>query len=106
MAIKNTINESSSAFITITFKDQTGAGVTPTSAAYRLDNAGVQVKGWEAFTPSSSSHIIEITGAENAILNPELAQEIMTVTVRWTYGTGSSGTESFEYVIKNLRCSP
>ena len=106
MAVKNTINEGSSAFLTITFRDQTVVGVTPTSAAYRLDNAGVQVKGWEAFTPSSSSHIIEITGAENAILNPELTQETMTVTVRWTYGTGSSGTESFEYVIKNLRCNP
>ena len=106
MAIKNTINEGSSAFLTITFRDQTSVGITPTTAAYRLDNAGVQVRGWEAFTPSSSSHIIEITGAENAILNPELAQEIMTVTVRWTYGTGSSGTESFEYVIKNLRCNP
>ena len=106
MAIKNTINEGSSAFLTITFKDQTGVGVTPTSAAYRLDNAGVQVKDWKAFTPSSSSYIIEITGAENAILNSELTQETMTVTVRWTYGTGSSGTESFEYVIKNLRCNP
>ena len=106
MAIKNTINEGSSAFLTITFKDQTGAGVTPTTAAYRLDNAGAQVRDWEAFTPASSSHIIEITGAENAILNPELATETMTVTVRWTYGTGSSGTESFEYVIKNLRCNP
>ena len=106
MAIKNTINEGSSAFLTITFKDQTGTGVTPTTAAYRLDNAGAQVKDWESFTPSSSSYIIEITGAENAILNPELATETMTVTVRWTYGTGSSGTESFEYVIKNLRCNP
>ena len=106
MAIKNTINEGSSAFLTITFKDQTGTGVTPTTAAYRLDNAGVQVRDWEAFTPASSSHIIEITGAENAILNPELATETMTATVRWTYGTGSTGSEAFEYVIKNLRCSP
>ena len=76
------------------------------TAAYRLDNAGAQVKDWESFTPSSNSHIIEITGAENAILNPELATETMTVTVRWTYGTGSTGSEAFEYVIKNLRCSP
>ena len=76
-----------------------GAGVV-------FSTTGVQVKGWEAFTPSSSSHIIEITGAENTIMNPELTQETMTVTVRWTYGTGSNGTESFEYVIKNLRCSP
>ena len=106
MAIKNTINEGSSAFLTITFKDQTGTGVTPTTAAYRLDNAGAQVKDWESFTPSSSSYIIEITGAENAILNPELATETMTATLRWTYGTGSTGSESFEYVIKNLRCSP
>ena len=106
MAIKNTINEGSSAFLTITFKDQTGAGVTPTSAACRLDNSGVHVRDWEAFTPSSSSYIVEITGAENAILNPELATETMTVTVRWTYGTGSTGSEAFEYVIKNLRCSP
>ena len=106
MAIKNTINEGSSAFLTITFKDQTGAGVTSTSAACRLDNSGAQVRDWEAFTPSSSSHIIEITGAENAILNPELATETMTATLRWTYGTGSTGSEAFEYVIKNLRCSP
>ena len=106
MAIKNTINEGSSAFLTVTFKDQTGAGVTPTSAAYRLDNSGVQVRAWEAFTPASSSHIIEITGAENAILNPELATETMAVTVRWTYGTGSTGSEAFEYVIKNLRYNP
>lgn len=76
------------------------------TAAYRLDNAGAQVRVWEAFTPSSSSYIVEITGAENAILNPELATETMMVTVRWTYGTGSTGSEAFEYVIKNLRCSP
>ena len=76
------------------------------TAAYRLDNAGAQVKDWESFTPSSSSYIIEITGAENAILNPELATETMTATLRWTYGTGSTGSEAFEYVIKNLRCSP
>lgn len=89
-----------SAFLTITFKDQTGTGVTPTTAAYRLDNAGAG-KDWESFTPSSSSYIIEITGAENAILNPRLATETMTVTVRWTYGTRSTGSEAFEYVIKN-----
>ena len=78
------------------------AAPTTSATVKGLDNTAHSF----AVTPSSSSYIIEITGAKNAILNPELATETMTATLRWTYGTGSTGSEAFEYVIKNLRCSP
>ena len=101
----STVNEGSASFITLNFRDQTGAAVTPTTARYRLDKGGAAIKAWTTFTPASSTHILEITAAQNAIAS-DAPTEIMRVTVEWTYDTDKKGTMDTTYTLANLEKYP
>ena len=98
----STVNEGSASFITLNFRDQTGAAVTPITARYRLDKAGAAVKAWTTFIPASSTHVLAITGAENSLLSADAETETMRVTVEWTYDTDKTGTTDTTYTVKGL----
>lgn len=99
------VNEGSSSLATISFTDQDGAAVIPSAARYRLDKAGEEVKAWTAFTPSSSTHTLEITPEENTVTSGA-PTEIMRVTAEWTYDTSKKGTMDTTYTLIGLEKWP
>jgi hypothetical protein len=97
------INEGSTGYIAISFFDQVGAAANPTSVEYRVDclSTARQILDWTTITPATSVEI-QLTPAQNAILNPANSVEKKLVTVRAQYGAGEAQTDQFEYVVRNL----
>ena len=99
-----TVNEKTTAILAVTFKDENGNLVTPTTGSYRIDDyAGTQITGDTAFTPSSSTYEITISANENRILDANNLVETRIATVSWTYSGSKQGTSEYIYQIKNLR---
>jgi hypothetical protein len=101
------VNEKSTCILTVSFKDEDGAAVVPSSGNYRIDVLNAdgtysQVKG-DAALPSLAAEVdIEITDEENAMLDPAVNSEQRVVTVTFSYGTGKAGSAEYFYRLKNL----
>jgi hypothetical protein len=98
------VNERSTSIVTLTFRDETGAQVTPSAGTYRIDDAasGTEIRASTPFTPSGSTHDIMITDEENRILDVTRNIEERIVTVSFTYGVGKKGSGEYRYSVKNL----
>ncbi len=98
------VNEKSTSVVTLTFRDESGALVTPSGGTYRIDDAalGTEIKADTPFTPVDSSHDITITSTENRILDATRNVEERIVTVSFTYGAGKNGNSEYRYSVKNL----
>ncbi len=102
MEIQNvgSVNEKTFYLITASFTDENGDAVVPTSAEYRIDDeSGQSIVPLTAFTPPS----INITADQNAMISTTKLEEIRTVTLHWTYGTGKEGWGSTEYTVKRVK---
>jgi len=99
-----TVNERTSTTLSLTFADEHGAGVTPTSGKYRIDDiiSGDIITGWTAFTPSTSSYDISITSLENGIIDETNDSEVRAITVIVYYSGGKQCTSEYRYEITNL----
>lgn len=100
----DTVNESTTFVVTLTFTDEDGDAVTPTSGTYRIDDvdAGTEILDDTAFSPSASTHDITITAAQNAILDSTLKTEKHRMTVTWLYGGTKQGNEEYIFGVVNL----
>lgn len=101
---EDVVNEKTTSILTITFKDETGANVTPSSATYRIDDdaSKTAIKATTSFSPSGPTHDLTITSNENRIVGTE-PYEHRTVTIEFDYGTGPKhGTADYHYVVANL----
>jgi hypothetical protein len=98
------VNEQTSATLSLTFSDERGAAVIPTSGKYRIDDVatGTVITGWTAFTPTTSSYDITITSLENKILDELNDSEVRLVTVIVYYPSSKQCTSEYRYEITNL----
>lgn len=93
------VREKNTSLLPISFYDEDGAPVTPTSATYQIDDeSGAVITAETAFTPGD----LLISANENRIVTGTKQSERRKVTIKWTYGTGKSGAEEYEYIVKNL----
>lgn len=100
------VNEKTTWIVTLSFTDEDGNAVTPDSGTYRLDALKTdgtleQVTGDTAFTPTSNTHEIVITSAENQMKDATRRFEPRILTVTFTYGS-RTGTAEYRYLLKNL----
>lgn len=103
MAPLDTINERTTAVVTVNFYDEDGLPVTPDSARYRIDapNEGLNILGWTAIDPLDPAPDLVITASQNACRSTAPWSE-RVVTVDWTYAISKSGTAEYRYRVKNL----
>lgn len=101
------VNERTTSYLTVTFKDKAGTAVAPSSATYRIDCAttGQAVKPVTALGAGAAVEIT-ITPAENAIVNAENVLEIKRVTVVGVYGPTDEVTADYDYLVRNLKHVP
>lgn len=99
-----TINEKCTSRLTITFKDETGALITPITASMKIIDvkSGTIIRAATAFTPTSSSHNMYITPEENRIISTKNVTELRRAYVSFTYSATKYGNSEYEYTIKNL----
>lgn len=105
----DTVNERDNCELTITWRDAAGDLAVPVSASYRIDDvrSGQSIRA-ETALPNTSIATINLTYADNQILDPTLVEEGRRLTATAVFGTDSNGDpiqKSFEYEwqVKNLR---
>ena len=98
------VNEKSTSIVTLTFRDESGALVTPSAGTCQIHDAasGMEIRVETPFTPAGSTHDITITDTENRILDATRNMEERIVTVSFTYGAGKNGNGEYRYGVKNL----
>lgn len=98
------INEGTTGYLTINFKDKDGALEAPASATYRIDclTNSQEIKTDTDITPIASSVEIELTATDNAIIDQAKPYEKRLVTVKASYGADDKINEEYEYNVINL----
>jgi len=98
------VNEQSTAYLTVSFRDKAGALAAPTSIVYRIDDeqTRAQIRGDTAVQPAATVEIT-LTPADNALLSPSLAVERHVVTVIGGYGADDQVSAQYVYEVLNLQ---
>ncbi len=98
------VNEKSPLFMTMTFEDETGAPLTPTTVEWRLDDKtnGVEVVPWTSLPSPSSTMNVTVPGADNAIADEAHVQELQIFGIRVDNGQPGEGHAELAYNVLNL----
>ena len=96
------VNEGASRSLRVSFFDDAGVPVVPSSIVYRLDclTTGAVVVN-DASEQPAAVITIEITGDQNRIINSEKSREKKRLTVVAGY-VGGVEPQYFDYWVKNL----
>jgi hypothetical protein len=105
---KKIVNEGKSASAVLTFKDENGDEIVPSTAKYTLydfksdtvinDRTDVDMPG------STATRTIELTGSDNVIVNDALFLEEHRLYVEFTYAGGAkSGSVEAQFHVANMR---
>lgn len=100
------VNEKTTYFVTVTFKDEDGILVTPTAAWYSLycETCKQEILIETAFPSLATSVEITVTALQNAIRKASHNSEQKLMTVRFTYGGGEyQGTSIYRWKVINLK---
>jgi hypothetical protein len=98
------INEFTTEPIIVTFKDEDGDPITPTSAKWRVDDvrSGTEVRAWTVLTVASII-TLQLLAADTTILNVNNHTEEREVTVSAEFTGNKRQTLTVNYEIRNLR---
>lgn len=98
------VNERTTAYLSVTFRDKAGDPAAPTAVQYRIDctTTGQAVRGMTAVTPASAVEIT-LTADDNAIRVNANRSEIRRVTVVASYGSSTDQvTSEHDYSVTNM----
>lgn len=98
-----TVTEGTALFLDLSFTDENNLPVTPTTASYRIQSqSGTEVLAPTAFTPAGPTHTLGIPGVLNAIVAAGFRYEKKLVSVTFTYGSGTSGSGEYVYLVRSM----
>lgn len=97
------VNEGSTAYLEVTFKDATGAQFAPASVSYRIDDV-ITATSIRADTPVTPAPSITITlePADNAVVNASIKSEVHRVTITAPFGVSEQLQSQYDYLVRNL----
>lgn len=99
------INEKTTAYLPVSFRDKHGQLAAPSSITYRIDclTSGRQVRAWTALSPAAQTEIV-LTASDNAIFgSSERERRLVTVVASYGSGTDDQVTGDYTYDVRNLR---
>jgi len=100
---EQTVNEGSTAYLTVTLLDKDGAQAAPSALSYQIDDVttGTTVRSATALAAAAQ---VEITLAptDNAIQTATNKRERRRVTVQASYGAGDALNAEYDYIVRNL----
>lgn len=99
------VDEGTSAYLTVTFKDKAGEQAIPDSINYRVDclTNNKEIRGDTEITPPAAEVEIHLTPADNAIIDQANKTEAKLVTVKASYGAEDAINASYRYNLRNLK---
>ena len=104
MSVLKEIYEKDTLVVTAAFYDDASAAVTPTSATYRIHDkaSGTIIKAVTTLTGLGTTKAIEVTSAENALVNANDNAEEHILTLAFDYGASRHGSATYRWVVKGL----
>ena len=98
------VNEKSTAYLSVTFRDKAGAAQAPASAKYRIDDVatGQSVRSDTDIDSPGSTVELTLNVDDNALKNPIAATEQRRATVVAEYGNGDAVRSEYIYEVINL----
>lgn len=98
------VNEKSTAYLSVTFRNKAGAAQAPATARYRIDDVatGQPVRAETEIAETGSTVELTLTVDDNTLKNPLGATEQRRVTVVAEYGTGDAVRSEYIYEVVNL----
>ena len=101
------INEGTTAILTVAFTDENSAAVTPDTATYMLYDkfSGTVIIAETSIGSLDTSIDIEISAANNEIIDQSMRYELKTVYLEFTYD-GRQGSAEYTYKVLNLAKIP
>lgn len=99
----HTVNERSTAYLVIQFKDKDGAAATPTAVSYHI-HCVTNDKSVRAATAVSPSDEIEIAlnALDTSIINRAKQFEVKDVFVKATFAENDELNEVYQIQVRNL----
>ncbi len=98
-----TVNELSPLQMTMTFTDENGDPLTPSTAEWRLDDpTNGQVVDWTTIAGATATTVITIEAQYNKIFDSTVVREARQFSVRINDGLPSEAHEEFKYHVINL----
>jgi hypothetical protein len=102
------VNEGTSLVVTLSFFSETEVAVTPTSGSYRIDDlvTGEEIIGDTNMESLGETCDILIDGADNVLLNTDLASETHVLTASIIYGNSPNEktcTGEYRFKVRNLK---
>jgi len=97
------VNEGTTAYVTFTFRDKSGAPEAPEAIQYWIDDvsSGRRVRESTAIDTGSSVEV-KLTTTDTQILNTSSVSEERRITVRGTYGEADAVVGEAFYEVVNL----
>lgn len=97
------VNEQTTAYLSITFRDKAGAVQAPVSVSYRIDDVGSghSIREETEVAPNGTVEIV-LTPSDNSMVNVLLPREQRRVTVVARYGNDDGIRSHFVYLVNNL----
>ena len=98
------INEGTTAFLTVAFKNPAGVTVAPSAISYRVDclTTGGSLRAATSVSPAPTVEIELDEAIDNVILGSD-AYERRRVTITANYGSGYQAIDYHDYLLKNLK---
>jgi len=98
------VNEKSTAYLSVTFRNKAGAAQAPATATYRIDDVatGQTVRGDTDIGTPDSTVELTLTVDDNTLKNAIAAAEQRRVTVVAEYGAGDAVRAEYIYEVVNL----
>jgi hypothetical protein len=98
------VNERSTAYLTVTFRDKAGATAAPSTISYQVEDvdSGVAIRAATAVAPAESVEIV-LAPSDHVILGNGFRDERRCVTVEATYGADDAVRSQVVYRVVNLR---
>lgn len=97
------INEGSTGYLTVSFKDKAGVAAAPSTLTYSLHclTTGIVLRNNVSLTPGTSVEIT-LSTVDNAIQTASNRRETKRVTIKAGYGASDAVNAQYDYEVANL----
>lgn len=101
------INEESTGWLTIEFKDRDGDPSIPVSFFIRIDtDQGEQLRDWEEIADQVTEYELQLNPSDNKIIDEETSMQVNIVTVIAKFGDNDQRTAEYRYRVQNFAQIP
>lgn len=90
-------------YLTVDFKDKTGAAATPSTVTYKVDNitTNANIRDWTSVSASSSVEITLTADVDNASPGTNYTSDVRRVTVKGVYSGSAQVISFYDYIVEN-----